>query len=245
VNVDADGRIRRVAFHEAGHAVAGFLLGRGAPKIRIAPDDETAGSCEWRPRGEKFVNRVEEADYESDYGGFVDAWTRREVEVDMMVTLAGMVTEEFVLGSYDKAGVGIAKLSSEDAQRFAEKFGGTFESVVVDGDMKAVNDLATKVSGSDDEAGAYIAWLEQRVRNFVRRPDFVPAVEAVASALVERRTLSSAETRRIITGALDRLSEERAREFGPRIGAHGGDRADKLLTSAPNATPDDLANGSD
>ena len=39
-------------------------------------------------------------------------------------------------------------------------------------------DLAAKLSGSDEEAGAYLAWLQERTRNLMRHPHFWPLVNA-------------------------------------------------------------------
>ena len=38
------------AYHEAGHAVAGFALKRAFTKVSIVPDDTTVGHCAFMPR---------------------------------------------------------------------------------------------------------------------------------------------------------------------------------------------------
>jgi hypothetical protein len=57
------------------------------------------------------------------------------------------------------------------------------------------------VSGSDDEASTYWAWLEARTRNLMAHPVFVAAVPAVVAALLERSTLSYADVCAVISDA--------------------------------------------
>ncbi|MDP9343009.1 MAG: hypothetical protein M3Q23_13165 [Actinomycetota bacterium] len=62
---------------------------------------------------------------------------------------------------------------------------------------------STLASAEDEEAGAYVEWLRQRTINLTSRPDFWPAVEAIAGALVKETTASGPRARKVIEGALE------------------------------------------
>ena len=85
------------AYHEAGHAVASWLLGRGIVRVSIAADEESLGFVEHYPR-QRWQERLEEADYQGSWGGFIDARLRRGVETDIMISLAGGMTQQELTG---------------------------------------------------------------------------------------------------------------------------------------------------
>jgi len=74
----------RTAYHEAGHAVVALALGRPVHKVSILPNTERLGACEFR----KGVQRPSED------------W----VETEILISLAGMVAEARLTGSYDTGG---------------------------------------------------------------------------------------------------------------------------------------------
>ena len=74
----------RTAYHEAGHAVVALALGRPVHKVSVLPNTERLGACEFR----KGVQRPSED------------W----VETEVLISLAGMVAEARVTGSYDTGG---------------------------------------------------------------------------------------------------------------------------------------------
>ena len=74
----------RTAYHEAGHAVVALALGRPVHKVSVLPNAERLGACEFR----KAVQRPSED------------W----VETEILISLAGMVAEARVTGSYDTGG---------------------------------------------------------------------------------------------------------------------------------------------
>jgi len=121
-----------------------------------------------------------------------------------MVFLAGGFAAMEALGvSEHEVGMGIEKAGPDMAAKLAAQFEGTtpsdFDTFIVGGDFQAAFDLVDKVSGGDDEAGAYFGWLACRTRNLLRHPRFWPAVEAVAGALYEKDRLSGQSIREIIT----------------------------------------------
>lgn len=191
------------AYHEAGHAVASWLLERGIVRVSIAADEETLGFVEHYPR-QRWQDRLEEADYQSSWGGFIDARLRRGVETDIMISLAGGMTEQELTGVPDyETGSGISKLTEEEAQELAAKLGGKSETLITHGDWRRVMDLAYKVSSSEKEAWAYVAWLQERTRSLMGHPLFEPAVRALAGALLEHRILTARRARQVIEAAME------------------------------------------
>lgn len=88
---------QRTAYHEAGHAVADYVLGREVKHVTINPDEEkgTLGHCAGAPPTE---------DEHPEYGLTHEAggWVR-----DMLVSLqAGGLAEEKHCGECDEAGCG-------------------------------------------------------------------------------------------------------------------------------------------
>ena len=86
------------AYHEAGHAIASHLNGRAIRRVSIVETDDAAGHVMRHSRGKKWLDALEEADHESCYGRFIDSRTRRAVEIEIMVSLAGGLTEMEALG---------------------------------------------------------------------------------------------------------------------------------------------------
>lgn len=183
-----------VAYHEAGHAVASFLLGREVLRASIIEAEDSKGRVDNQPRGTDWINRLEEADYESSWGGFIDCDIRKDIESEVMIILAGGLVQMKAMGlERHEVGMGVARLSSEDADAMAKTHGGEksdWQNPIVGGDYQQAVDLVLKVSGGDEEGAAYLQWLEERTRNFIRRPDFWPIVEVVALALKENGELS-------------------------------------------------------
>ena len=101
-------------------------------------------------------------------------------------------------------GMGLVPYSAQQRAALASRMDEVPEDLVhLAGDFVHVSILAEKVSGSLDEANAYIPWLEQRTRSLVRHPWFMPAAHALAQALAERKTLSGREVRTIIDAAIE------------------------------------------
>ena len=92
--------LRATAFHEAGHAVAAFMLGRAFTRVSIKPDDLTVGRCSFRTPGTWY--RPEEE---------MSAPTRRMLEHRIMISLAGPETEARATGAFDP------QASQEDLDR--------------------------------------------------------------------------------------------------------------------------------
>jgi hypothetical protein len=128
------------------------------------------------------------------------------VEIEIMTTLAGGLTQMHWFGlDIHEVGVGVVRLHGDEVPGAADLAGQQF---IVAGDMKAVVDLAFKVSGSDEEASAYIGWLQERTANLVRHWVFRPMVDALSAALLERQELTSREARDVIERAQEASATE-------------------------------------
>jgi len=223
----------RTALHEAGHAVAAEILGRPVRFASIVPLDDDVGRVENYPR-RNFGERLEEAGYACAWGAFIDGRTRRAVEVDIMIFLAGGFTEMSAFGLEDhEVGMGPEKLESAVAEAWATKYGGAaadYETMIVGGDYHAAFELADKVSGGNEEGAAYLEWLVRRTENLLRMPGFKARVEAVAHALLERETLAGDEVREAMTmtavatrnATRDTTCDTAYRGESGRIGANRG-----------------------
>ena len=74
------------AYHEAGHAVAGFALKRAFTKVSIVPDDTTVGHCAFMPQPLKQNQKYRT----------VDSKFRNVMERCAMTYLAGGEAEQLV-----------------------------------------------------------------------------------------------------------------------------------------------------
>jgi len=152
-----------------------FRLGRGIISATIVPNDVqgSLGCVRCTPIGGWFQPDAE-----------VTRKVRNLVETLVMVSLAGSETQAEWLWAVPDA--------PADWR----------EQLVVGAahDMRNVLDLALYVTGSDEEASAYIEWLRLRCQNQMLST-FWPMVGALADALHDRRTMSGAATRTIMKAA--------------------------------------------
>lgn len=150
---------------------------------------------------------------EAAWGGFLNARDRRAIETDVMITLAGGLAEEiFSAGTKGEATTGMGAVCVADigATLRAKLPAGT-QWLIVDGDLRVVNELLHAV-GEDD--GTYEAWLESRTRDLLNRPGLREDIEAVATALCERKTLSGREVRLILANQGQREIEAWLQRWG-------------------------------
>jgi ATP-dependent Zn protease len=159
-------RLERTAYHEAGHAVMGFLLKRRVLSVSIAPlDDGSRGRCNYAPTDPKLL-RID---------GETTARQRRTIERLIMCTLAGVLAEQLATG--------VENAISKDWPKAQEH--------------------ARRVTSSDAEADAYVAWLRVRSEALLAQPAARAMVAAVAEALVNHGPeLSGVKAHRVAAGAL-------------------------------------------
>ncbi|CCF84463.1 hypothetical protein [Nitrolancea hollandica] len=74
------------AYHEAGHAVAAFVLGRGFYSVSITSEGNSAGRCYFAPRPEMFNPWSR------------DPATQSRLEIEVITDLAGGIAERIATG---------------------------------------------------------------------------------------------------------------------------------------------------
>lgn len=138
---------RATAVHEAGHAVAAYLLHRPFTSISVVQDDGSYGRVHSRLPGGWFRPDIE-----------VNARTRAMIEDRVMISLAGAETEA--------AWCAFQPDVPQDWRQGVDD-GGKH-------DFRAAADLASYISDGDvPELDAYLEWLRQRVLGWTGRgPDF-------------------------------------------------------------------------
>ena len=94
------------AYHEAGHAVTGYILGRNFFSVSITSEGRSAGRCYFAPRPEEFNpwNR--------------DSTTRRWLEIEVITDLAGGIAERIATGVDNLQGMAADVYSAIDTTTF-------------------------------------------------------------------------------------------------------------------------------
>jgi hypothetical protein len=85
-------RLKRTAYHEAGHAVAAYLLNRDFKSVTIIREGDTLGQCS--------LTKLDDfhPDINSDHG------TLAHLEEYMIMLHAGLASEYLATGRYNRAG---------------------------------------------------------------------------------------------------------------------------------------------
>jgi hypothetical protein len=208
--------IARTAYHEAGHVVAHYLLKIGFRYATIIPSENALGCVVW---GQSFSRKTLENFDAGEY-------TLREcdrVKKFIMVLLAGGEAEkEFINsdnfkyltidcdedGPLDVIILGLEDLFSisdvlnRPRKEIPEDF---FEQVRIEcyNELFDIAKLSNCVINGRRAQEAYLKWLELETRRLITRPRNWLAVERVAEALLEKKTLTSKKARVIIRKALD------------------------------------------
>lgn len=168
---------RLTAFHEAGHAFAGWFLKRGRLEyVTVESNEDSYGHVLWLDLKKKF-----EPDVESD------SRTSNHLNKIIKVSIAGDLAEKILKGT-DARGVDSQALQQEDYS-------------------KAIEYALHYACGDADEAGAYVNYLYYSTRNFLKLPWHWAAVESLAEALLKHRTLGKKEVDRIIRESIDSFRE--------------------------------------
>jgi hypothetical protein len=192
-----------VAYHEAGHAVAKFLLGFRIKKISIIPDEENLGHV----MGYKMSRTMH--DFVETCGVFSD---RRESAMvarwheDIVCKLAGMEAvrlfmpgSKFRQGTYGGQLVTIKKPVAGLKRGTKVWFGAR-------GDAPEAFDILCRLHG-EEEAQVVYRWLSLRARHLVEHNFACPGIQALAEALVEKREMSGKEATKVIVEANRRSRE--------------------------------------
>jgi hypothetical protein len=164
------------AYHEAGHAVAAMAYGKGIRRqgATIVPDPKRGAAG--------TVYMLKHIPGDPSVGGAYrgDSLTGRmrlRIEEDIIVSLAGLVAQRCFRPSSVRSHHGRS-------------------------DHEAALDLLTYIVGDERELKAYWRLLRVRTENFVRSPPRWMQIEAIAKALMEKKTLGPGELRQLYADAL-------------------------------------------
>lgn len=188
--------LEATAYHEAGHVAANLLLGIKVKTATIKPGDGYLGRVEDATTAAalKSINRVMDAVQNGDRAARRRA--RERAENALMTLLAGNVAQRF----FSKKR--IAKGAMSDWQKALE--------------------YCEALSDGLEESSAYFAYMMARTRSLILRPMTWLQVEAIASALLERETMTRAEVesvweetgRFILSPGADQRLRKLQRELG-------------------------------
>jgi hypothetical protein len=170
--VPADSRL--LAYHQAGHAVAAWVLQRPFVAVSLAP-----------PEADAQPESAADASPANAVGDLED------VERDITVLLAGVEAEALVTGDYDWWG---AEGDRERAEALiAELLAAGYRAATEDG---AEAELVDALGG--DEERAIWTLLQYRTHQLIREEPVRSAVAALAAALLLHGTLDAPQALRAI-----------------------------------------------
>lgn len=169
-----------VAAHESGHAVAHVVLGVPLRSVTIVPEEGSLGNAS---AGELPSAVIEWLSLGPTVWTPVPLAIRDRMERMIMVTLAGEIAQERATGTTEGS-----RSNIEHPEH------GT---VLVDGDWHAAVEMASAISVDNSEVDGYLAWLHARTKTVIGHHEVWASVEAVASALLSKKTLSGRRVRQI------------------------------------------------
>jgi len=185
------------AYHEAGHAVAYFLLDFSITRVSVIPDEENLGHV----RGYKKSRRI--LDFLETIGPFPNRAESGKIarwHDEVVCRLAGMeAVRLFVPGSRFRAGTVVGQVEKRMRGPRKVRFGAI-------GDVPLAFNILYDLHG-EDEAKLVYRWLALRARRLVEHPIAHRGIEALAKALIERRELSGTEARKVIHDSLPQFEE--------------------------------------
>ena len=162
-----------VAYHEAGHAIVARVLGRRVPVATIVVDEERGSAGHVHHEWAQDLNELE-CEGGNDEEENADVERKRQVifEHEAMVALAGRAAQRRFLG--ERANEDVLHETATSDRRF-------------------VLDMLDRLAGRDDDELRNAWWklLELRTERLLTK--HWPAVEYMASCLLERKTLTGEE----------------------------------------------------
>lgn len=165
---------RRIAVHEAGHALVGELVDPGSvARVTVTPRGQALGFVRQQPAEDFYL------------------YTQQKLETELQRLLAGSLAEEVVLGDRSTG----AKSDFEQVLRVTE-------TMVASGmsPLGVVNVDALEGSVLQREQTTIIAAMERRVRDTLQC--YRSSLEAAAGILLEEESLSGERLREVLGAAL-------------------------------------------
>ncbi|MFO1353032.1 MAG: hypothetical protein U1F68_21090 [Gammaproteobacteria bacterium] len=171
-------RLTELCHHEAGHAVAAYVLGARVERVTLAPDDEpqAAGLVQ-------HANLLRGSDYPHDRC----RRTRVLVERAAMIALGGVVAEKLYEAQW-LYGDRLAAWAPFDLERYAHS----------PSDLVTIIGYLSRYQPPRVALLAYLAAIEDRARVLLAHPRVWPAVTGLASALLIHEQLDGARARAFI-----------------------------------------------
>jgi hypothetical protein len=200
---------RRVAYHEAGHAVMAYTVGRRNGVVSIRPGEHYNGIAFHGPAPRP-------SELERGKLGLpvplLPARLRRWIETEILIVVAGREAEFFRFipptrysgpDPDEEAAVRLARASVELSTRESEALAAA-DHAELPVDERQAEKLAWVAVGPDAEGWAYLNWLRATTRNLVGESGFFRLVEALVPELLRHEVLGGRSVRRILDGARQR-----------------------------------------
>ncbi len=173
-------KLKRTAYHEAGHAVMSYELRRRISHVSIIPDAE-AGSLGHIQHGKPAD--MSEAVCASRLDDSDSRRIRLKLEGAAMISFAGSAAVDLLTGG----------------KCHATGSGPDYHDAV---------DALFCLTGPGDELHAYANWLYERTKGILAQGYLWQAVEALASELLTRKYIGGKQARQIIKEAILRLPSQ-------------------------------------
>ncbi len=168
---------RIVAYHEAGHALAGVVVcpDDGLHKVTIQPRGQAMGVAYFSPDDDRHLH------------------SRRYLEAQIVKGLAGRAAEAIVFGEQNITGGAENDLVQVNriARRMVYRLGMGEETGFLVHDEQSVPLSPSAAAGMDAEVQALLGRLYDRAREILTENR--AALEALAQALLERETVDGPE----------------------------------------------------
>jgi cell division protease FtsH len=174
-----------VAYHEAGHALAGVIAcpEDGLHKVTIQPRGSAMGVAHFAPDSDRHLH------------------SRRYLEAQIIKGLGGRVAEELIFGEDNVTGGAESDLVHVNrvARQMVYRLGMGDNGGLLVYDNQNAPLSAEAQARMDAQVEALLERLHARTREIVTAHR--PALEALAQALLERETIDGEEAMRILEGA--------------------------------------------
>jgi len=183
---------RRIAYHEAGHALVSRFLPGTDPinKVTIVPRGRALGVTQSLPTDDRHI------------------YPREYLENQLAILMGGRIAEKLVFGDYSTGAANDLEHATELARKMVTEWGmseklGPVTFGKVEEEVFLGRELGVKRSYSEEIARL----IDQEIRNFVLRAEaraeellrqYEDKLHALAQALLERETLSGDEVDEIL-----------------------------------------------
>jgi len=188
----SDEEKRRIAYHEAGHALVSYMLPGADPihKITIIPHGRALGGVLQMPKEDRYL------------------YTRDYLEKKLSILLAGREAEKIVFGDISTGAVDDLKKANEIARRMvcewgmSEKLGPMVsdyqnENVFLGRDFVVKKPISEELAKMiDDEVKEIIKKAEERAREIIEKHR--DKLDKLAKTLLEKETIMGEEVKEIL-----------------------------------------------